>query len=473
MTYAMSAKRASVSDYFSEPLRPHQDRIVESHQSIKFDSGSDKTRCLVMGGVERCLEAGPFDRVADPKEDFDVILAISPDRDRTQDFEIDLLMARCSNPAAPLIADSGRFGARADVVLSDIAPGSIASALLVVQPLLERLHDLPRLPDGIDRDGLLALTLAYTRDVALEPKWAPNSESMIGYPMLLGVRDPRTKLQELAASGLLRRRFFERLFVCGQCRSSRMMAREVCVKCRSSHIEPLPLLHHYSCGFQGAQPLFQKGDGYHCPKCSKPLRHYGVDYDKPGTAFECQSCHDAMSEPDVYFVCADCGSTQASDGTARLTWCHYDITADGIAAARSGRISRNDVEDAGGNCRTLRDFRAQSRQALAVAARHARPIAGLRMTMDRASREPLGLARLDETILFAQEIAIQCLRPGDLAAALADGIVVCLPEADRPAAEQIATEIERAIAATVKSAPRVAFEIYTAKEMGSVIEALR
>ena len=226
----MSAKRASVSDYFSEPLRPHQDRIVESHRSIKFDDGSEKTRCLVVGGVERYLEAGPFDRVVDPKEDFDVILAISPDRDRTQDFEIDLLMARCSNPAAPLIADSGRFGPRADIVLSDIAPGSIASALLVVQPLLERLHDLPRLPDGVDRDGLLALTLAYTRDIALEAKWAPNSESMLCYPMLLGLREPRTTLEELAASGLLRRRFFERLFVCGQCRSSRMMAREVCVK---------------------------------------------------------------------------------------------------------------------------------------------------------------------------------------------------------------------------------------------------
>jgi hypothetical protein len=156
-----------------------------------------------------------------------------------------------------------------------------------------------------------------------------------------------------------------------------------------------------------------------------------------------------------------------------LTWCHYDITADGIAAARSGRISRNDIEDAGENRRTLRDFRAQSRQALAVAARHARPIAGLRMTMDRASREMLGPARFDETISFAQEIAIECLRPGDLAAALADGIVVCLPEADRPAAEHIASEIERAIAATVKSAPRVAFEIYTAREMRSVIEAMR
>ena len=76
MTYAMSAKRAAVSDYFSEPLRPIQDRIVESHRSIRFDSGSEKTRCLVIGRVESYLEAGPFDRVADPKEDFDVILAI-------------------------------------------------------------------------------------------------------------------------------------------------------------------------------------------------------------------------------------------------------------------------------------------------------------------------------------------------------------------------------------------------------------
>ena len=297
----------------------------------------------------------------------------------------------------------------------------------MAQPLLKRMAEMPPIPQGADRHGLLALALAYTRNVALEAKWAADARTMLRYPLLLGIPDPRPILEDLAGSGLLRRRFFELLFVCGQCASSRMMIREVCVKCRSSNIDARPLLHHYSCGFQGAQSLFQTGDGYHCPKCERQLRHYGVDYDKPGTAFECQACREVMSEPDACFVCTDCGSNQPSDGTARLSWCHYEITADGVAAVRTGQLPRNDAETTDGKRQTWRDFRVLSRHALALAAQHSRPIAGLHMTIDKGLHETLGPARFNEMILFAQEIATQCLRPGDIAAASSDGIVACLP----------------------------------------------
>jgi hypothetical protein len=76
-------------------------------------------------------------------------------------------------------------------------------------------------------------------------------------------------------------------------------------------------------------------------------------------------------------------------------------------------------------------------------------------------------------ILFAQEIATQCLRPGDIAAASSDGIVACLPEAERSTAEQVARDIERAIGSTVKPAPSIAFQIHTGKEMETLIGTLR
>jgi hypothetical protein len=446
----------------------------ENERFIKASASSGLPRCLVLAHPKQSAEIGPIDRIENANEDFDLILVLAQNDKRATGPEFDLLMASCSNPAAPLVSCSKQLGARADFVLGDTSSASIASALRLVQPLIERVAALPRMVQGVDRHRLLALTLAYTRNLALEARWDPDGTKMVCYPLLLGIPDPGPMLEELASSGLLRRRFFERVFVCGQCDSSRLLVREVCVKCRSSDIEEHPLLHHYSCGFQGAQQLFRQADGYRCPKCAKELRHYGLDYDKPGTTFACHACEDVMSEPDVGFVCTDCGGIQPSDGAARRSWYHYDITADGVAAVRAGILPRWDGEGHGNKRRTVRDFGLLGRQALALATQHDRPIAAFHMTIGTSDlHKSVGPSHMGEVALFAQKLATQCLREGDIAAALQDGIMVCLPEADRSVAEKIVEHVKHTIAGGIKFELPLVFEIRTGKAVGALFEKLR
>src|SRR5438067_121653 len=156
----MTAKRAFAAEFLAAEIatavgrakaRPDE-RGVQNHEI-----SGPSTRCLVLGNAEQCVGVGPFDRVDDVNEDFDVILALTADRPA-----LELLMARSSNPAAPLITCSQDAVPRADFVLSDTSSTSIASALLLVQPLIKRVAALPRIAQGVDRHRLLALTLAYT-----------------------------------------------------------------------------------------------------------------------------------------------------------------------------------------------------------------------------------------------------------------------------------------------------------------------
>ena len=69
-----------------------------------------------------------------------------------------------------------------------------------------------------------------------------------------------------------------------------------------------PIVHHYRCGWQEPEQRFIKGRAVICPKCRRELRHYGVDYDKPGSVLVCRSCQKAKPDPVVQFVCLDCAN---------------------------------------------------------------------------------------------------------------------------------------------------------------------
>ena len=472
----MLSRTAVDRNYLGESLNRRLPEFASS-QPERTASPSAPLRCLVLQDDDQTVDIGSFDRAVDENEPFDVIVLVVRNGLQAGDRRIEQLMARSSNPAAPIIAYTKDDNPRIDVRLSDTSSASVSSALAMVQPIVNQLAQLPRIPQGADRLRSLMLQLAYTRNAPLEAKWAQNSRAMVSYPQLAGIPDPRAMLEELASAGLLRRRFFDRVFACAQCGSSQMIVREVCVKCHSSNIEEQPLLHHYVCGFQGAQRLFhQEGaDGYQCPKCSKELRHYGMDYDKPGAVTECHACGDVMSEPDAYFICTDCNSNQPSEAATKLTWYHYDLTPEGIAAVQAGSLSRDESTGANRNRRhTLRDFRMMSRQAIALAAEHGRPISAIRMTIAAPDRQNVpGLTQFLESLLFANEIAIECLRGGDIAASLPDGIVAYLPEANRSGAERVIKHIERAIAGAIDAKLTLNFQIYSDKSIRDLLEVLR
>lgn len=257
------------------------------------------------------------------------------------------LVFEASGPAPVIISQSQTIGPRADLILSDWSAPSLSAAIRSPASVIARVSELPRLPSGVDSDGLSALALAHTRNCSIVPMLRPDEPTVAVYPLLYGNNDPRAMLEELAAAGMLRRRFFERLRVCQRCGSSRLYAHEVCIKCYSSHLVEHSLVHHYACGRQTPQPMFEVGSAYICPKCRKELRPYGVDYDKPGSAVSCQCCGSAVSEPEVGFLCLDCPRTASEDHAGFRDWYQYDLLPSGVAALKNGRLPVEDCTTMG------------------------------------------------------------------------------------------------------------------------------
>ncbi|WP_028032860.1 hypothetical protein [Chelativorans sp. J32] len=405
--------------------------------------------------------------VLDPESDFDFFIALSP---AAKDV-FEELLPRCGNPAAPLISVTDVFASRADAVVEQPTASAIAGAISSLTPLAARVGALPSIPPGADRNGLLALALAYTRSTAIKARWQPCSPELVGYPLLFGVENPRTVLEDLANGGFLRRRFHERLHVCGQCDSSQLHARETCINCRSSHLAEHALIHHYSCGFQAAQTAFEHRDGYVCPKCHKLLRHYGVDYDKPGFVTECLACGGTMAEPEVGFICTRCGTYTAGDHAAKRDWYHYELLADGLAALRAGALPHADIWPGTGY--SLRDFCLVVTHALSVAEQHQRPLTAWTMTVDTdALTQEVGRRGVVEICQFLLELVKQNLGDSDVVSALPTGVVACMSETERTEAEAKLQRIREQIGSTLKSKPELKFELFGREEIGTLLRDL-
>ena len=449
-------------------LRGDAPLAASRFQAVDPERSLADTRCFIVG--QDAADRSPVLRNVDnPEEPFDALVIVGATDRRKLRANLVEIIARAPNPAIPIIGSAERFGAIVDFDLPNDSPYSISAALLLAQPMIRRVAALPKIPLGPERDRLLALAIAHTRDISLEAVRSPDSPDMISYPKLPGLANPRLALEQLAETALLRGRYFDQLFICARCESSRLAAREVCVACRSSNIEKQPFLHHYRCGFQGAQSLFDNGDGYCCPKCARQLRHYGVDYDKPGVAFECRQCDGVMAEPDVDFVCADCHHVQSSDGAARRIWRHYDLLPDGVAALRSGALrDQHDIRSSAS--RTMHEFRIATRHMLALSSRTGRPMTCF--TMAIACKPVNAPATMEERRAFVIEVVRQCLSAGDIAAEIEDGLAVCLPESDENEAKQTAARIQAIVADAVAGAPALEFAFYRNEEIAVLLERL-
>jgi len=453
---APTAELVSVSSIAGKGLRsPKQDR---------------RFRCLVENSSWRSLPVlEDVDYSLDPRVESDLIL-VPGDPEASAIGE---LLGQGSSPAPVIISQSSALGARADLVLSDWSASSLSAAIHSVAPVVTRVAELPRLPFGPDRDGLSVLALAYTRECALSPILRPDEPAIVVYPQLFGIRNPRAVLEGLAEAGRLRRQFFERLHLCQYCDSSRLHAREVCMRCHSSHLSERSLIHHYRCGWQAVQSSFEVSHGYVCPKCRKELRHYGVDYDKPGRVMCCESCGETMSEPDVGFLCLDCLRFTSGDRAGFKDWFCYDLLPDGVAALKIGRLPTTHSIDDGRRGRTLRDFRLLVSHSLFVAQRTGRPLSAARLKIDIADlAEKIGQREVDAVCELIRDIAVHNIREYDIAATLADTVLVCMPETDEAAAKVVIDRIQRAIFATAHPRLKIKAEIFLIAQIDQLLDSL-
>lgn len=442
----------------------HLDALAEGNVDLET---TRPLRCLVGGSADAALRANTVSFVRNPEQPFDVIIL----NGRSDIPALRELYATCSNPAAPIVAFDDSIGARADVIARSRTPQAVLEAIAAVTPLALRVAALPRLPLGAERCSLLALTLAHTRNAPIAAAWSPAEPESIAFPLLAGIPMTRALLEDMAETGLLRRRFFDRLFLCERCDSSRIHAREVCVSCRSSHLTEHPIMHHYPCGAQDAQPAFETEDGYRCPKCRKELRHYGVDYDKPGIVIVCAACRTTMAEPDASFVCVDCGHHTPSDRAARRDWFSYDLTQSGIDAVKTAKLPGAQILLGNGHSQSMRDFKLVARHHLSLAMRYGRPLSAWRMILDCDEiAKQAGKPGAEEIRALACEIALADIRAGDASVVLPWGLVVCLPETTGKQAAEMIRAIDKRIRKLVKSPVPPRFEIVDRGEVSRLID---
>lgn len=166
----------------------------------------------------------------------------------------------------------------------------------------------------ISSDPLRILAFMYSRNVPLVPVF--NRENRSGYAYFIaGVANLNRSfteitdlLDDLANKNMLRFDPDNIIHLCSNCHGNYLNYKECCPKCHSIHIETYNLLHHFSCACVAVEADFKKSGILVCPKCSKQLRHIGVDYDKPSFVYNCTKCHHQFQEVEMRAQCFDCNT---------------------------------------------------------------------------------------------------------------------------------------------------------------------
>lgn len=239
----------------------------------------------------------------------------------------------------PIIDETGHLGSKADINLPSIPRGVVNR--LIETTLQEFAEARASVHIEVRQTKILAEKLIagiYARKRKLFPQYNGAQQLGVSYNTSLDDEEILNAVGELLELGLIKRKFFDRMHTCRGCRSVRLNAREECFECHSANLVETTMIHHFKCAYQGPQEDFQQGSDLVCPKCARELRHFGVDYDKPGTIINCQSCSNSSSEAVVGFQCLDCGEHTDGEMIATRDVYEYSMTEKGVAFVEEGHI---------------------------------------------------------------------------------------------------------------------------------------
>jgi hypothetical protein len=232
----------------------------------------------------------------------------------------------------PVIDIGGRAGKFADVhfdLKQQTTWVDTARCILEFRARREKLN--PFVAASLD-SSMRLLAQCFVAGRILQPLRHGATTEGVCYPGLPSAQKTIELAEGLVARQFLSRTFFDRLHECARCHSRRLSVREECPSCRSTQLEEMALVHHYRCAALLPEDRFRRDTYLVCPKCSSQLRHYGKDYDKPGSTQICTDCGHSSSEPAIGFVCLDCDMHVDGDDVIRRDVFSYSLTEEGIAA---------------------------------------------------------------------------------------------------------------------------------------------
>ena len=274
-----------------------------------------------------------------PVFDYDAIVVVGPvDKQGMASF-----WAAESLHLLPIFDLFGSLGRRADLCGSAKVSAEGPSLAASFKRRREDLHDDLVFSESL-ADRLLGRV--HVADGNLTAFYEPGARELVAWNAALDSVVLAREAEKLRQDRFLNADFFERLHCCSDCGSARLIVHEECPQCRSSHLTEEAYLHHFRCAHQAPESQFQELGDLVCPKCRHQLRHFGHDYDKPGSMLMCQSCRHTSSEPAVGFRCLDCD--RHIDGEAAIlrdVW-SYSISERGLDYIQAGSIYKGNAAQA-------------------------------------------------------------------------------------------------------------------------------
>lgn len=213
---------------------------------------------------------------------------------------------------------------------------AIQSTLSVFQTMLQRLQELPEktILQASQDPYVFAAVFAWMRNNQIVLRLSPKLSKGYGYWLedIAGI-PTEALLDSLALSGYCHGELIDIAYPCPSCQSIQVLLRDCCPECHGIDIQSEPIIHHFICGYQANESSFLNASGYYnCPKCRSPLKHFGMDYDKPGTTAVCKTCSKYTIETTVRGRCISCHTTFDVSDDCRKRLISYKLSDAGIFA---------------------------------------------------------------------------------------------------------------------------------------------
>ncbi|MGL4895945.1 MAG: hypothetical protein ACRCZA_12060 [Shewanella sp.] len=179
------------------------------------------------------------------------------------------------------------------------------------------------------------------QEALLAPRLIPEQKYLYDYPLLtawgMSADDSFSWLNELQKNNwITKASLSNRLRFCPSCHSGHLNYVDICPQCQSIDIEHQSSLHCFNCGHVGAQQSFRKFNSLSCPNCLQPLRHIGVDYDRPIENQHCNDCHSLFVEALVEAECLHCKLSSAINELHVRNVYRFKLAPHGRAFVRQG-----------------------------------------------------------------------------------------------------------------------------------------
>ena len=394
---------------------------------------------------------------------------------RVEPAELAAALERAPDPAVPIADFGGNRGMRRDFAGDTLDAVSFAEVEGKFAAIWRRLADLPFSAAQEDRVEMTMLRLAYSRNTAIEASLDCECTSLVTYRLLGPVTGVRSRLEALAELDLLRRRHFTRTHACRRCSSARLHVYEACPACGGGDLLEERIVHHYRCGWQEPESKFAAGQALICPKCRRELRHFGVDYDKPGNIFLCRTCGAANAEPDVHFICLDCATATPAADAKSTDWYHYDLTEDGLMSLRDGCLPRLEIGpllDGRKRVFSRREFELLVTEGTRITERYQRPFTVARLTVANAAslHHEHGPAYMRLAVRHAIDTILEMVRETDfIAADGAASVLIGFPETPAEEVGLITERVAKKIGDTISTPIELSAEIVKGQDVADVL----